>query len=50
MTGKGELFLDDLDQGSTEKLEKEADAFACEHLVPEREWQQFWELLATLLR
>ena len=43
VTGKGELFLDDLDQRSTEKLEKEADAFACEHLVPEREWQQFWE-------
>lgn len=42
-TGKGELFLDDLEQRSTEKLEKEADAFACEHLVPEREWQQFWE-------
>ncbi len=42
-TGKAELFLDDLEQRSTEKLEKEADAFAREHLVPEREWRQFWE-------
>src|SRR6267378_154781 len=42
-TDKAELFLDDLDQRSTEKLEKEADAFARQHLVPEGEWQQFWE-------
>jgi HTH-type transcriptional regulator/antitoxin HigA len=42
-TGKAELFLDDLEQRSTEKLEKEADAFTREHLIPEREWQQFWE-------
>jgi HTH-type transcriptional regulator / antitoxin HigA len=42
-TGKAELFLDDLEQRSTEKLEKEADAFARNHLVPEKEWQQFWE-------
>ena len=42
-TGKAELFLDDLDQRSTEKLEEEADAFAREHLIPEREWQRFWE-------
>src|SRR5262249_53171688 len=42
-TGKADLFLDDLEQRSTERLEKEADAFAREHLVPEREWQQFWQ-------
>jgi HTH-type transcriptional regulator/antitoxin HigA len=40
-TGKAELFLDDLEQRSTEKLEKEADDFALKHLVPEKEWQQF---------
>jgi HTH-type transcriptional regulator/antitoxin HigA len=42
-TGKAVLFLDDLEQPSTEKLEKEADDFALRHLVLEREWQQFWE-------
>jgi len=42
-TGKAEFFLDDLEQRSTEKLEKEADDFAFKHLVPEREWRQFWE-------
>jgi len=42
-TGKADLFLDDLEQRSTEKLEKEADEFALRYLVAARDWQQFWE-------
>ena len=42
-TGQADLFLDDLEQRSAERVEKEADAFAFKRLVPEREWQQFWE-------
>ena len=43
-TSKAELFLDDLDQSSAEKAEKQADEFAVRHLVPEKEWRQFWEV------
>jgi HTH-type transcriptional regulator / antitoxin HigA len=42
-TGKADLFLDDLKQGSTDKCEKEADDFALERLVSERDWQRFWQ-------
>lgn len=42
-TGKAELFLDDLETRSTEKLEQEADAFAVEYLIPRVEWERFWE-------
>jgi HTH-type transcriptional regulator/antitoxin HigA len=39
--GKADLFLDDLDQNSTDKLEKEADEFALRNLLPTTDWQRF---------
>ena len=41
--GKANLFLDDLEQRSTNKFEKEADEFALERLVPEKDWRRFWD-------
>jgi len=41
--GKADLFLDDLNQASTDKFEKEADDFALERLIPQKDWRRFWE-------
>jgi HTH-type transcriptional regulator/antitoxin HigA len=41
--GKAELFLDDLEQTSNDRFEKEADAFALQHLVSDKDWQEFWQ-------
>lgn len=43
-TGKADLFLDDLDQDATDKLEKEADEFALRNLLPATDWQRFWQV------
>jgi HTH-type transcriptional regulator/antitoxin HigA len=40
---KADLFLDDLKQIPTDKFEKEADEFALECLVPEKNWRRFWQ-------
>jgi HTH-type transcriptional regulator/antitoxin HigA len=40
---KADLFLDDLKQVSTDKFEREADDFALECLVPEKDWRRFWQ-------
>ena len=42
-TGKADLFLDDLDQDATDKLEEEADEFALRNLLPTTDWQRFWQ-------
>lgn len=42
-TGKADLFLDDLDQDATDKLEEEADEFALRNLLPATDWQRFWQ-------
>ncbi len=39
--GKNEGFIDDLKVPAKDQPEKEADEFAREHLIPQREWETF---------
>jgi HTH-type transcriptional regulator / antitoxin HigA len=41
--GKADLFMDDLKQVPTDKFEKEADDFALECLISEKDWRRFWQ-------
>jgi HTH-type transcriptional regulator/antitoxin HigA len=41
--GKADLFLDDLQEAPTDEFEWEADDFARQCLMPEKDWRRFWE-------
>lgn len=42
-TGKAEGFLDNLEVTNHEQMEREADEFALDALVPKEAWQRFWK-------